>query len=266
MRRMQQDLEALKYHWHTPAGRTIWHREAQVLARIAPSSTVRMLEMSMGASLNRVFAPAMHVRWADTFENSKLMGAHYIADGCAQPFDECTFDTVLVHHVLDCVPSPRLWLSEAVRMTANHGRLYLIGWNIWQPRWPKRRDASPVKRRILLRQIRNWLAFVDFEIEQVHYCAFSTAQCRAAHLYEHLGSVLDVPLGGSYIVVARREHQDSIPRASRQCRRHLLKVGHLQSGLLSPVPNTMPEHDGRATTQSTLHATHIYLSGHHEQH
>ena len=236
MIRMQQDLTALMGYWHTPVGRSTWQRESMALSRLVSHSTTRMLEVGLGASLKGTFAPLQHVRWAGSFDDQLSLGAHYIADGRAQPFDDCTFDTVLVHHLLDCVPSPHHWLSEAARVTADHGRLYLVGWNAWQPRWPWARYASPARRRIFIRQIRDWLAFVDLEIERVHYCAFSTSRSRYGQLAEQCGKALDLPLGGSYIVVARRERQYIVSQASRQRRQRLLNVGRLQSGLLAPLP------------------------------
>lgn len=268
MTRTQPDGEALMAYWHTPTGRTTWQHEFLTLTRsIMGYKGGRLLEMSGGASLVAPFSPHQHVRWAPTAHAQHLWHADYIADGCAQPFDDCCFDTVIIHHWLDCVSAPHHWLSEAARITADTGRLYLIGWNPLQPRWPDIHDRHPARRRLFIRQLRDWLAFVDFEIEQVHYCSFSTARCRTAVWAERFGTMFNVPLGGSYIVSARRQKQYIVPLVKRFRHRRLLNLGGIPKGMLAPMPSTtLPEHHHTDNESSVTHPALSHPSGHHEQH
>ena len=262
----RQSVSALMAYWNTPAGQQVWQRESVMLSRMVAYKGGRLLEMSAAASLATPFAPSHALRWAPSIATQPLWHADYIADGRAQPFDDCYFDTVLIHHLLDCVDQPHHWLSEAARITADTGRLYLIGWNPLQPRWPHRHRRHPAQRRLFTRQIRDWLAFVDLEIEQVHYCAFSAARCRTASWAEHVGTLLDVPLAGSYIVSARRQKQYIVPLAKRLRHRQLLSLGTIPKGMLAPMPSTLTEQHRTDADCPTTHSTPSRPSGHHEQH
>lgn len=257
--------EALMTYWHTSAGQHVWQRESMTLARMVTYKGGRLLEMNASASLAAPFSPGHAVRWAPSSAVQPLWHANYIADGRAQPFDDCHFDTVLIHHLLDCVEHPHHWLSEAARITADTGRLYLVCWNPWQPRWPDRHHRHPAQRRLFVRQIRDWLAFVDFEIEQVHYCAFTTARRRSALWAERIGTRLDLPLGGSYIVAAHRQKQYIVPLAKRLRQRRRLGLGGIPGGALAPMPSTLSD-QRRADTETSIHPISSRPSGHHEQH
>lgn len=262
----RQSVDALMAYWHTPAGQAVWQRESIALARMVQYKGGRLLEMNTAASLSSPFKPCLHVRWAPSLQTQPLWQANYIADGRAQPFDDCYFDTVLIHHLLDCVATPHHWLSEAARITADTGRLYLVCWNPLHPRWPSRKGHHPAQRRLFVRQIRDWLAFVDLEIEQVHYCAFSAARCHSASWAERIGTLLDLPLAGSYIVSARRQKQYIVPLAKRLRHRQLLGLGAIPQGMLAPMPSTLPERHHAEGDAPMTHSIYSRPSGHHEQH
>ena len=54
--------------------------------------------------------------------------------------------------------------------------------------------------------MREWLAFVDFEIERVDYCGFRLPGGQVHNLgLETLGRRYNLPVGGCYLIVARRK-------------------------------------------------------------
>ena len=256
----QASIQALMAYWYSPAGQQVWQRESRRLSHMVMYKGGRLLEMSAAASLSAPFAPRQHFRWAPSCRTQPLWNADYIADGRAQPFDDCHFDAVLLHHVLDCVPQPHHWLSEAARVTADTGRLYVACWNPWQPRLPNR---HPAVRRLFVRQLRDWLAFVDLEIEQVHYCAFTTARSRLASWTERIGTACEVPIAGSYIVSARRHTQYAAPAARRLRHRQRL-LGALPQGALAPIPSSPPNAHHADAENAVPYSTSSRLSGHHE--
>lgn len=261
----QTNMQALMAYWHTSAGQHIWQRESQRLSRSVMYKGGRLLEMSAAASLSAPFAPRQHLRWAPSSCAQSLWNADYIADGRAQPFDDCHFDAVLLHHVLDCVPQPHHWLSEAARITADTGRLYLVCWNPLQPRWPDRHQRHPAVRRLCIRQIKDWLAFVDLEIEQVHYCAFTAARSRLAAWTERIGTACELSVSGSYIVSARRQKQYVVPAAKRLRHRQRLALSALPQGVLMPMSPSPPNPLYTDATSAVPHSISSRLSGRHEQ-
>lgn len=259
------NLQALMAYWHTSVGQHIWQRESQRLSRMVTYKGGRLLEMSAAASLSALFAPRQHFRWAPSSRTQSLWDGNYIADGRAQPFDDCYFDAVVLHHVLDCVPQPHHWLSEAARITADTGRLYIVCWNPWQPRWPDRHHRHPAVRRLSIRQLKDWLAFVDLEIEQVHYCAFTTARTRLASWAERIGTACEVPIAGSYIVSARRQKQYVVPATKRLRHRQRLALGALPQGALTPKSPSPLNPLHTHTDNAVPHSISSRLPGHHEQ-
>jgi len=147
-----------------------------------------------------------------------------VADNAALPLESDSMDTVLVHHALDFAPDGHRLLREAARVTAPGGRLLLIGFNpvsLWGiGRLVRRRRVPWNGRFISLHRVQDWLRLLEFQAEDVSYGGFMPPldQQRLlwrASRYEQFGSSYLRPLGGFYLIFARKQVMPLTPVASR---------------------------------------------------
>ncbi|WP_236645366.1 methyltransferase domain-containing protein [Aidingimonas lacisalsi] len=130
------------------------------------------------------------------------------------PLADESVQLVVVHHLLEVVPEPHHVLQEAARVTADSGCLVIFGWGPMgvtglSRALPRRRRCMPWSGHWRTpARLRDWLAFVDFEIERVDYCGFHWpgGVPRNAWL-EALGRRHNLPLGDTFMIRARRRSQ-----------------------------------------------------------
>lgn len=166
--------------------------------------------------------PVRHaMRWAPTQELAEHAST-LVCPPDALPLGDDSLNLVIIHHLLEVVPDPHHLLQEATRVIAENGRLIVFGWAPLSPgaisrAWPGRRDHMPWRGHWRTpRQLKDWLAFVDYEIERVDYCGFHLpgSQPRNAML-ETLGRRHNLPLGDSYMIHARRKPRLAQSQGSR---------------------------------------------------
>lgn len=133
------------------------------------------------------------------------------------PLPANSIDLVLLHHVLDYSQSPHHVLREASNVLISQGHLVVVGFNPWSLfgswRWLARFfSRAPQWRHQALRlgRVLDWLAVLDFEpivIKQGFYCP----PCHKPNTIKYLlwmerwGKKLNLPLGGFYLIVARKD-------------------------------------------------------------
>lgn len=147
-----------------------------------------------------------------------------VADNAALPLESDSMDTVLVHHALDFAPDGHRLLREAARVTAPGGRLLLIGFNplsLWGLGRLMRRRREPWNGRfIALRRVQDWLRLLEFQAEDINYGGFmppleAQRMLRRASQYELFGHRFLRPLGGFYLIIARKQVAPLTPVDSR---------------------------------------------------
>ncbi|SDJ79975.1 class I SAM-dependent methyltransferase [Billgrantia gudaonensis] len=198
-------------YWASADGTAHWRTERACLGPICERlHGGHRLELSMAASLTDM-CPIRHgLRWAPTVELAESPSTLVCPpDALALP-DEC-LHLVVIHHLLEVVPNPHRLLQEAARVTADDGRLIIFGWAPLGAAgigrlWPGRRHRLPWRGRWRTPAgLRDWLAFVDFQIERVDYCGFHLPGSLPSNAtLETLGRRHNLPLGDSYIIRARR--------------------------------------------------------------
>lgn len=139
----------------------------------------------------------------------------------ALPLADESLELVLVHHLLEVAPQPTHALREAARVTSDSGRLILIGWHplgIAGPARLKRCDERFYQRSRWLTpgRLRDWLRFIDFNIERIDYCGFVPFENTPDWLLmEHWGRRHNLPLGRAWIISAKRQMCRMIPLKKR---------------------------------------------------
>ncbi|WP_163575713.1 class I SAM-dependent methyltransferase [Halomonas faecis] len=198
-------------YWASADGTAHWRTERACLGPICERlHGGHRLELSMAPTLTDM-CPIRHgLRWAPTAELAESASTLVCPpDALALP-DEC-LHLVVIHHLLEVVPNPHHLLQEAARVTADDGRLIIFGWAPLGTAglgrlWPGRRQRLPWRGRWRTPAgLRDWLAFVDFQIERVDYCGFHLPGSLPSNAtLETLGRRHNLPLGDSYIIRARR--------------------------------------------------------------
>ncbi len=201
-------------YWSTQAGLAHWQAERACLGPICENLFgAHSLQLGMAPRLSDMCPIRHSLTWAPTRELADD-AATVISAPDSLPLDDESMALVVIHHLLEVIPEPHRVLQEATRLVADEGRLILFGWSplsiegCRRP-WAGRRKVLPWRGQWRTPgRLRDWLAFVDFEIERVDYCGF-----RLPGGYPHnaaleiLGRRHNLPLGDTYMIRARRRSQ-----------------------------------------------------------
>jgi len=110
----------------------------QSIARLSDSREKRFLVNGIGSGLDiphlpadasytgSDITPAMLSRAQKRADSSSIEIKLQVADSQSLPFDDNTFDHVIMHLILAVVPRPELALQEACRVLKPGGRIYLF--------------------------------------------------------------------------------------------------------------------------------------------
>lgn len=201
-------------YWATPPGLALRQAERACLGPACEHLFgAHSLELGMGNALADM-CPVRHaMRWAPSFELAEGPATLVCSPDTLPLPDDC-LSLVVIHHLLEVVPDPHHVLQEAARVTADEGRLIIFGWMPLAP-GALPRALPGCRQRLPWRgqwrtpaRLRDWLTFVDFEIERVDYCGFHLpGRLPRNAMLETLGRRHNLPLGDSYMIQARRKPQ-----------------------------------------------------------
>ncbi|WP_027966809.1 class I SAM-dependent methyltransferase [Halomonas halocynthiae] len=179
------------------------------------------LELGLGAQLANICSVQHLMYWvpcAELAETAESLVCHPdtlpLPDGC--------LDLVLIHHLLEVTAEPHRVLQEATRVLADDGNLIIFGWSPLSPlalakRLPKRRsELSSQERWRAPKQLAEWLAFVDFDVQRVDYCGFRLPSRRESNSsLEAFGRRHNLPFGECYMIHARRRSLLILPNRNK---------------------------------------------------
>lgn len=139
------------------------------------------------------------------------------ADFGALPLESDSIDVVILHHVLEFSPHPHQILKEVNRVLIPRGHVIVVGFNPFSLMGLWRGIASRVSGQahwhyhaVTKWRLQDWFKFLDLNkthITDTFYrppCSSPLLLNRLAFL-ESFGKKLHLPLGGSYIMVARKD-------------------------------------------------------------
>lgn len=174
-----------------------------------------------GVSLLNDTPASMKISFAPAWDSEQPAP---VADNAALPLESGSVDAVLVHHALDFAPDSHRLLREVSRVTAPGGRILIIGFNpvsLWGVgRLLRGRRAPWNGRFIALRRMQDWLRLLDYQVEDIGYGGFLLPYegqriLRRAAQYEQFGRRYLKPLGGFYLITARKQVLPLTPVESR---------------------------------------------------
>lgn len=239
--------------WGSEGGVALWQAQRACLGPLCESRFgSHSLQLGMASRLTDM-CPIRHaMSWAPTRALAQD-DATLVCDPSTLPLPDESLDLVLVHHLLEVMPNAHHLVREAARVTRDDGLLVMMGWN------PFGADAlghlSPASRRRWpckgrwrrSGRLREWLAFVDFEIDRVDYCGF---RLPGGHIHnlglETLGRRYNLPFGGCYLIVARRKQIPVQPV------RTLLRRDSMAGNWLGPAA-LHRDHGGRSGRATHAH-------------
>ncbi len=210
------DLEA----WlDNPFGQELLRQEQQSLDRalgclfgyhLMQMSVSRKLDLTRASKINHRFSITPCVPRAD----SAISGR---AEFDCLPLPEESIDVSVLHHVLEYSQSPHQLLREVSRVMIPRGRLVIVGFNPWSLIGSYKPFAQLLSRRVWWRyhslrlgRLLDWLRLLDFEPVSIEHGFYRPPLLRSGILkrlgwMDTLGKRFNLPSGGYYCVVARKE-------------------------------------------------------------
>ncbi len=209
-------------YWSSDSGCAVRRSERACLGPLAERWCGQHgLEMSLAEPLADMSAVRHWIRWSPTRELAESSST-LVCRPERLPLPDAAMDVVVLNHLLEVVSHPHQLLQEAARVVSPQGRLVLLGWSplsssgLMRVR-PRRRRQMPgqgVWRTP--RTMKDWLQFVDFEIERVDYCRFRLPGLAGGNgMLETLGRRHNLPLGDCYIIQARCRSQLACTQGKR---------------------------------------------------
>ncbi|WP_017430404.1 class I SAM-dependent methyltransferase [Vreelandella jeotgali] len=239
-------------YWESRRGRALVAAQTTCLTQALASRREHYgLELTSGATLLGGKAPdsvasshlAHLVQWAPARDCAE-QDATLICPAGALALPDACMGVTLLHHLLEEAPEPHRTLAEAARVTTDDGVLVIFGFH---PLGPTRLEHCLGQARYRYpgngawqspARLRDWLTFVDFEVESVNYCGFrapGTTACRRRG--EALGQRLNLPWGTSYMMLARRRCRHAPVQRLRFGWRLPVASRPLGATRLQPVPD-----------------------------
>jgi SAM-dependent methyltransferase len=211
-----------------PCGQLLLENEQQVINELLPSLFgYHLLQMSMSETVDLSQGSPIHHRVSlitrsDIHQEMKIKGC-LISSFDQLPIESDSVDVVVLHHVLDFSPHPHQVLKEVNRILIPRGHVIIVGFNpfslfgLWKvfaslftinPQW---RYSSIAKRRLF-----DWFKLLDLEKSKVTHTFFrppcaSASLLRRLSFLETAGNKLGIPIGGAYVVLARKDVGAIIP-------------------------------------------------------
>ncbi|ASK18915.1 class I SAM-dependent methyltransferase [Halomonas sp. N3-2A] len=230
--RLAQQMAESQAYWQTEAGRSLWETQRACLGPLVEGRKGgHSLEMSMGPTLMTMSAIPHIIRWSPTRAMAETSSTLVCPpDHFALP--DRSLEVVVIHHWLEHLPDAHHTLQEAARVTSDSGVLVLFGFNPLglnglTQRWRKQQGNFPWSGQWrTASRLRDWLAFVDFDVERVDYCCFrGPMSTTCGERWEALGRRHNLPLGESYMIQAQRRQRHA-------------PVERLKFGLRAPITPT----------------------------
>ncbi|GAA5316590.1 MAG: methyltransferase domain-containing protein [Candidatus Pelagadaptatus aseana] len=191
------------------------------------------------------------------------------------PFASESIDVAILHHALDYSQHPHQLLREASRVLIPRGHLVVVGFNpyslmglfgffsrLFSRDWFWRRNTLPRGR------VKDWLHLLELETVEYHQGFFSAPVQSQKVLdksgfWEGLCRRSRLPVGGYYILVARKERLTMTPIKTRwEGFRPVsgLAVGKPSVGLVEPSgkvapPSSLATHSGDRPVASNKRKT-----------
>lgn len=208
---------------NSPCGQLLQQEEQAVLDEILPGLFgYHLMQISINERVDFGGHSPIHHRFSvlglcGDPTTGEIKRSYISASFDALPLECDSVDVVILHHVLEFSPNPHQILKEINRVLIPRGHVIIVGFNpfslmgLWrgiisrisrQPQW---HYSALTKWRL-----QDWFKFLDLNRTQIRD-TFYRPPCSSALLLNRfafldaLGKRLRLPLGGAYVMVARKD-------------------------------------------------------------
>lgn len=178
-----------------------------------------------------------------------------IVDEDLIPFTTESLDVVLLHHLLEYSQQPHQVLNEMARTVVPSGHIIIVGMNpysfigIWSLLGRFRGKTVWNNRLLAMPRVVDWLTLLGFRLQSVHYGYYKpplVKRCmKPCTLMERLLRFCQLPLGGFYIVIAKKEVSTITPIKTKRFRNAQSIIPIMEPSLYTPPndKNISKQHD-----------------------
>lgn len=170
-----------------------------------------------------------------------------IVDEEQLPIATEAIDVALLHHTLEYTQRPHQLLTDAARTVVPSGYIVILALNpfsfmgLWSI-FGRFRRKSPWNNRLLaLPRLADWLTLLGFSIQSVHYGFYKLPLNRPCvkkpSWLERLLNYLQLPFGGFYLVLAKKEVSTITPIKPKWHRGNATMIPMMEPSLYTPKPD-----------------------------
>ncbi len=237
--KQRQRLAQLRRWWRSPLGKVVAEIEHRILARLLRQVFGHYLVVHArqgGAQAGLDGCMVKHQIWFDDAVSTPGSHPQLRASAEALPFMSDGVDALVLSHTLEYSTDPHQVLREAERILIPEGYLLVVGFNPWSL-WGMLGRMIGLGRRlpwvaqgIGVNRVKDWLSLLGFSVEHEYWAGFrppikNTAWLARLEWLERFGRRWLRPLGGVYIVMAKKQVVILTPLKQRWRRRPLLPGG-----------------------------------------
>lgn len=222
----QQTQSSLEAWMETPLGQALVEEESERLDQalsylfgyhLLELSISNKLHLARNSRVQHCFSLAPLRPSCGKEDGVEALGAEGLTDIEHLPLASEALDVVVLHHVLEYSENPHQLLREASRVLIPRGHVVIVGFNPVSGfglfKFFGRMFGRSIHWRhhsLRLTRVLDWLNLLDFEavtIEQGFYRPplQQTGIMRRLRWLEHWGKRFNSPLGGFYLIVARKD-------------------------------------------------------------
>lgn len=236
-------IPLLESWFATPAGKEILRQE-QELVDEALSTLFGFYLLQISACRNLLSCEKSKVR--HIFPLGPLQGSGIIGITSEDelPVETESVDVVLLHHTMEYSPCPHQLLREVSRVVVGSGHLVIVSFNpfscigLWSLAGRVRTRSIWNNRLLSLSRLADWLELVDFRIQSVQHGFYRPPIGRPfmdrLSPMERFFSRQQLPLGGFYVVVARKQVSRLTPVRQRWRKGGISFIPVMEPSLYTP--------------------------------
>lgn len=232
----------LRRWYRTPLGRSVQQAELGLLEQVLPTLFgYHLLQLGnpMGVdmlSASRITHRVILDDIPPVLRGTREQGVRLRGRSDQLPLESDSLDVVVLPHTMEFADNPHEVLREAERVLIPEGHLVILGFNPFSLFGLRRlltgwRDSPPWNGHFYSAQrIKDWLALLGFDTVMVRNYFFrppfqNQRLMRPLERIEGVAERFSSPLGGGYILVAKKRVVTLTPIKPRWRSRRLLPVG-----------------------------------------
>lgn len=242
-----QDMIPLLEEWfETDFGKALLKQEQQLIDECLENLFgYHLMQLSCSRRLRLFDASKIGHRFAlNPLPGYAVSG---IVDEEQLPIATESIDVALLHHTLEYTQRPHQLLTEAARAVVPSGYILIVAINpfsfmgLWSLFGRFRGKTQWNNRLLALPRLADWLTLLGFTVQSVHYGFYqlplNRQGARTISWLEKVLRYLQLPFGGFYTVLARKEVSTLTPVKTRWHRSTASMIPMMEPSLYTPKPD-----------------------------